>query len=134
MTNLSFTEISERLGKTHFPEIDVVIGIGTGGIVVSSLIAHQLSKPLHLIKVNYRNMDNSIKYDEPQLLKENTFLGNDDIKVLLVDDVSVSGKTLVFAKQILNFKDVTTFVLKGKNADIVLFPEIKECVNWPWNI
>jgi uncharacterized protein len=56
MINLSFTEISERLSKTQFPDIDVVIGIGTGGIVISSLIAHQLSKPMYLLKVNYRNV------------------------------------------------------------------------------
>jgi hypoxanthine phosphoribosyltransferase len=68
------------------------------------------------------------------LLNENTFLGNDDAKVLLVDDVSVTGKTLDFAKQLLHLNDIKTFVLKGKNADIVLFPEIKECVNWPWNM
>ena len=51
--------------------------------------------------------------------------------ILLVDDVSVSGVTLSLALSLLKDFEVFTFVLKGQ-ADYVLFPEIKECVNWPW--
>jgi len=50
---------------------------------------------------------------------------------LLVDDVSVTGKTLKCAVENLQDYTVYTFVLKGK-ADYVLFPEINTCVEWPW--
>ncbi len=54
-------------------------------------------------------------------------------KLLLVDDVSVSGKTMKMAKEALAGNEVKTLALKGK-ADYVLFPEISECVKWPWKI
>lgn len=53
-------------------------------------------------------------------------------KILLVDDVSVTGKTLEKVKKELYGYEVTTLVFKGK-ADHVLFPEIRTCVEWPWN-
>jgi hypoxanthine phosphoribosyltransferase len=52
-------------------------------------------------------------------------------RILLVDDVSVSGQTLALARSLLKGYEVITFTLKGK-ADFVLFPEITACVNWPW--
>jgi hypoxanthine phosphoribosyltransferase len=54
-------------------------------------------------------------------------------RVLLVDEVSVTGKTMEFAKTFLTEHEVITFALKGK-ADYVLFPEIASCVNWPWKL
>ncbi|MEM8970289.1 MAG: hypothetical protein AAGE93_27990, partial [Bacteroidota bacterium] len=51
--------------------------------------------------------------------------------ILLVDDVSVTGKTLKTVKAELAEYRVTTFVLKGK-ADLVVFPDIGTCVDWPW--
>jgi hypoxanthine phosphoribosyltransferase len=52
---------------------------------------------------------------------------------LVVDDVSVSGKTLEKARQLLAGNEVKTLTLKG-NADYVIFPEIRDCVKWPWKI
>ncbi len=54
-------------------------------------------------------------------------------RILLVDDVSVSGQTLQAARELLMDYEVTTFVLKSK-ADLVAFPEIGECVVWPWKL
>lgn len=132
MISLSFSEISDRLHNTQFPDVDIIVGIGTGGVVVSSLIAHQLSRPLYILKVSFRDDDNKIKYDSPVLLSEISAINAD--KILLVDDVSVSGATLHFVKKLLDGYNVTTIVLKGNNADIVLFPEIKDCVKWPWKV
>jgi hypoxanthine phosphoribosyltransferase len=50
---------------------------------------------------------------------------------LLVDDVSVTGKTLEEARSLFKGNHITTFVFKGK-ADFVLLPDIKDCVDWPW--
>jgi hypoxanthine phosphoribosyltransferase len=52
-------------------------------------------------------------------------------KVLLVDDVAVTGKTFEKAVEYLQDCRIVTLVLKGK-ADVVIFPEVEDCVEWPW--
>lgn len=127
---LSFVEISQRLKQLDLPEMDWVIGIGSGGIVPASLLAHQLSKPLSLLTINYRAEDNTPQHDAPKLLTSAPSLP-EATRILLVDDVSVSGQTLAFAKSLLPQQDIVTLVLKGR-ADYVVFPEISACVHWPW--
>lgn len=125
-------EITDSLNKISFPQIDIVIGIATGGTVPASLVAFKLNKPMQLIEINYRDEDNNPRYIDPALQNENIpDLKNK--KILLVDDVSVSGKTLGYAKKLLSGNEITTFVMKG-SADISLFPEIQSCVNWPWKL
>lgn len=130
--DLEFDTISQAIRLVDFPKVDLVIGVAEGGIVPAALIAHQLNLPMQLLKINYRAADNSPQRPEPTLLLEPPTLP-DHRKILLVDDVSVSGKTLDLARRILQNNQVITFTLKGK-ADIVLFPEISACVNWPWKI
>lgn len=129
---LELPTIAEEIKKVCFPEIDLVVGIGTGGIVPASLVSFHLSKPLEIVEINYRDEANNPRYETPRLLKGimKPETGN---RILLVDDVSVSGKTLNTAVSLFADSQVTTFVLKGK-ADIVIFPEIETCVNWPWGI
>ncbi len=129
---LDFTTISRALKAFPLPEVDHVVGIATGGIVPASLIAHQLNLPMSLIEINYRARDNSPRYPKPVLLSWQPLpVGGQ--RVLLVDEVSVTGKTMQFAKTFLTEHEVITFTLKGK-ADYVLFPEITSCVNWPWKL
>ena len=45
--------------------------------------------------------------------------------VLLIDDVSVTGKTIGLAKEVFKDFNVKTFVLVGE-ADYVLFPDIRK--------
>lgn len=130
--NLDFTTISRALKVFSLPEVDHVVGIATGGIVPASLIAHQLNLPLSLIEINYRARDNSPRYPRPVLLSWQP-LPTGGQRVLLVDEVAVSGKTMNFAKSFLKEHEVITFVLKGQ-ADYVLFPGITACVNWPWKV
>ncbi|MBI1282571.1 MAG: phosphoribosyltransferase [Anaerolineaceae bacterium] len=127
---LSFVDISQRLKQLNLPEIDWVVGIGSGGIVPASLIAHQLSKPLSLLSINYRAENNVPQHDAPKLLTSAPVLPETG-RILLVDDVSVSGQTMALAKSLLHQQDVVTLVLKG-SADYVVFPEISTCVHWPW--
>jgi len=130
MVPLSFREISERLRKTELPETDIVIGIGSGGIVPASIVAFHLGAELTLMLLNYRDEKNIPLYEKPRLLyKPNLEL--EGKRILLVDDVSVTGKTMNTALEQLKGLDVKTLTMKGK-ADYVLFPEIKDCVNWPW--
>ena len=130
MIPLSFIEISERLKQMKFPEIDVVIGIGTGGIVPASIVAFHLKAELQVMILNYRDEKNNPRYEAPVVLQSL----HGDLKgkrILLVDDVSVTGKTMNAALEQLEGLNVKTVAMKGK-AEFVLFPEIKECVKWPW--
>jgi hypoxanthine phosphoribosyltransferase len=131
MVPLSFKAISERLKELVLPEYDLVIGIGTGGIVPASLIAFHLNTELRVVVLNYRDENNTPLYEDPQVISLAEDLKQQGKKILLVDDVSVSGKTLQKAREMFGEFDVNTLTMKGK-ADYVLFPEIKECVRWPW--
>ncbi len=130
--SLDFTTISRALKAFPFPDVDHIIGIATGGIVPASLIAHQFNLPLSLIEINYRARDNSPRYPRPVLLSWQP-LPVGGLRILLVDEVSVTGKTMEFAKTFLMEHEVITFALKGK-ADYVLLPDIASCVNWPWKL
>ncbi len=127
---LNFIEIARRFKQAALPEVDMVVGIATGGIVPASLAAYELERPLTLLHINYRAKDNTPQHDAPLLLKE-TAVSLPPKRILLVDDVSVSGQTFDLARRLLSEHHVVTLALKG-TADYVLFPEIKTCVQWPW--
>ena len=65
------------------------------------------------MKINYRNEEKVPVRPEPLLLSPCRLPG-ERMKVLLVDDVSVTGSTLKTAKDALKGHDVTTLVFKGK--------------------
>lgn len=131
MVPISFREISKRLREKDLPETDLVIGIGTGGVVPASLAAFHLRAELQVITLNYRDENNNPRYGEPVVLNLPADLSLEGKRILLVDDVSVSGKTLNAALELLKDFHVKTLTMKGK-ADFVLFPEVKDCVKWPW--
>jgi hypoxanthine phosphoribosyltransferase len=128
--SLSFTEISRRLRALQLPLADQVVGIGRGGIVPAALLAHQLGLPLTVLSLNYRDDANQPRHEAPQRLAPVPDLPA-GAHLLLVDDVSVTGRTLDAAKALLPGHPITTVVLKGQ-GDYVLFPEVPECVLWPW--
>jgi hypoxanthine phosphoribosyltransferase len=124
-------EITRRLRAVEFPAVDAVVGIQTGGRIPAALLSFHLGLPLYMLPINYRDEDNNPRFDAPRVEGTCNELPPAGCRVLLVDDVSVSGKTLAKARELLPDLDITTFVLKGR-GDLVLFPEIKPCVNWPW--
>ena len=128
---LTFADIIQRLHALDLPPVDHVVGVATGGIVPASLIAHQLHKPLSLIHINFRAPDKPPQRPQPALLAAD--LPAAPCRILLVDDVSVSGATLATARRALPGYAIITLVLKGQ-ADYVLFPDVGACVNWPWKI
>jgi uncharacterized protein len=131
MLQLTFKKISHRLRSMELPETEVVIGIGTGGIVPASLVAFHLHAELKIIVLNYRDERNEPIGDNPEIIHLPDDFDLTDKRILLVDDVSVSGKTMQKGLELLAPYNVKTLTFKGK-ADYVLFPEIKECVQWPW--
>jgi hypoxanthine phosphoribosyltransferase len=129
---LDFITICQRIDLLAFPRIEHVIGIATGGIVPACLLADRLKCSLSFIRINYRAEDNNPLRPFPEVMKPYVLPAGVK-RILLVDDVSVSGQTLETAKKLLLGFDITSFVLKGK-ADLVAFPEIQECVYWPWKV
>ncbi len=130
MIDIDFFRIAKALRKFKLPVFDLVVGIAEGGVVPASLLANKLKCDLEIIWINYRDKDNSVRYKNPVIFKKpKPIAGHKNI--LIVDDVSVSGKTLGVAARSLKGHKVKTMVFKGK-ADFVLFPEIDSCVNWPW--
>ena len=128
---LSFGEIAVRLNNLHLPQVDLVVGIAEGGVVPASMAAFKLGTDLHTVKINYRDEGNTPRYDQPKVFSNGNSLKNK--KILIVDDVSVTGKTLEKAKELFEGNEILTLTFKGK-ADYVLFPEISECVHWPWKL
>jgi hypoxanthine phosphoribosyltransferase len=128
---LSFPTICQRLDALTLPPVDVVVGIGQGGAVPASLAAYKLGCPLRMMRISYRDAANTPQYPAPRLLEGPDLPPDGARRVLLVDDVSVTGQTLARAADALSGHHITTLVLKG-TADLVLFPEVAACVAWPW--
>ena len=126
---VSFDEIIKKINEIDFPDVDIIVAIAHGGIVPGAIIANLLKKDFSIIYLNYRDESNNPYYNEPKLLKELDF-DYKNKKILIVDDVSRTGKTLSKAKEILN-SNVKTFVINGK-ADYSLY-NCDECLQLPWN-
>ncbi len=131
-TDLEFNRISSAIRDLPLPRVDLVVGIARGGIVPASLVAYRLGCELRVLPVNYRDDDNHPRHEQPQV-GDAIQIPEGVRSILLVDDVAVSGSTLAAARKTLGSYDVTTMVLKG-TADIVVFPDLSTCVNWPWNV
>ncbi len=132
---LPFTRIAERLRTADLPpreEVDAVVAIARGGTVPGALVAYELGRPLRLLQMNYRDDDNTPRHEAPTPLADVPSVTGQ--RILLVDDVSVSGATLSRARELLDAAHVTTLAFKGRPgaADVVLFPDVPGCVHWPW--
>jgi xanthine phosphoribosyltransferase len=134
VTPLAFKDIAARLDRWKFPDrIDGVVGIASGGVVPAALVAQRLGVELKVIALNYRDDSNTPRYEEPKLLSAVPDLGAWK-RVLLIDDVFVSGKSWKAARALLPAGiEVLPFVMKG-NADFALIRDVDGCVEWPWRV
>jgi adenine/guanine phosphoribosyltransferase-like PRPP-binding protein len=130
MKKVDFKTIMGRLRAAKLPRVDLVVGLESGGTVLAALVGYLLKKPVVFMGINYRDETNAPQHARPVLLKPFPRFKK-KLRVLIVDDVSVTGQTLELARKMLKPCSARTFVLKGQ-ADYVLFPKIKECVKWPW--
>ena len=129
--SVPFAAVASAIRSARLPACDLVLGIGHGGTVPASLVAYRLGVTLCIDWYNYRDSDNKPVRKRPALLMCSRIPDNAR-RILLVDDVSVTGRTLRAASARLANLEVTTMVLKGK-ADIVLMPHLNTCVHWPWH-
>lgn len=130
--SLSFSAITNALRDFSFPPCEIVVGIARGGVVPACLVAYRLHCDVKIIQIAYRSEDNAPEFSEPQVVHAHIKIGR--VKnILIVDDVSQSGKTLRAACRLFPKQNVHTMVFKGR-AELVLFPEIVSCVQWPWKV
>lgn len=113
--------------------IDGVVGIARGGVVPAALVAQRLGVGLKVMALNYRDDANQPRFRVPKLTSQipDTRRWR---RILLVDDVYVSGKSWRAARRLLPAgAEVLPFVLKGK-VEFALIRDIEGCVRWPWTI
>ncbi len=130
---LDFQQIVAKLAAWKFPEgIDGVVAIASEGIVPGALVAQRLGVGLKTITISYRNEINEPQFAQPKVLSGIPGLGGWR-RVLLVDDVYVSGKSWNAARDHLpSSVDVLPFVLKGE-VDFALIRGGSRFAHWPWN-
>jgi len=127
---ITLPEIISGLRGVDYNKYDFIIGIGRGGIIPASIISYISMKDLLIIWISLRNEENKEMYDTPKLVIIPDILPKNK-NILLVDDVSRTGKTLDFARKLLKGNAIETLVINGK-ADYSIF-NYKKCIEWPWN-
>jgi uncharacterized protein len=132
MEEKSFLEIIDKIKNIKYNDsFNLIVGIRNGGIIPAGIIANYLKLPLEFIHLNLRDQNNLEIREKPILIGNINFEFKDK-KILLVDDVSRTGKTFVKAKELLkDSKSIKTMVVNG-TSDYSLFNE--DCFKMPWNI
>jgi uncharacterized protein len=134
---ITFERVAERLRSRVDPDlfrdVEVVVAIARGGIVPGALVAFHLGVPLRILRLRFRDDTNAPLGGRPEVVGPVPDVARK--RVLIVDDVGVSGATLRAARDALRAADARTLVVKGKAgaADVVLFDDVPSCVVWPWN-
>jgi len=131
----TFHSIFYSLKEIKIPfDFDIIVGIARGGIIPSSILSFIYEKELFLLWLNLygEGMPPERVHEKPKLMRpfEHDVSGK---KILIVDDLSRSGETIEFAKNILKDKgasEIRSLVLVGK-GDYFL-EEFKGCVKFPW--
>ncbi len=118
--------ILRRMAHESF---EMLVAVAQGGILPAAFIQQEWGLPLHIVRINYRDTENRPLYDDARLMEERDFPVRGR-RILLVDDVSRTGKTLARALHYLSGNDVKTFLVNGQ-ADYSLF-QTEECLLMPW--
>jgi len=117
------------LNEIEFEDFDLIVAIGSGGIIPAAFIQRKLNIPMKIININYRDPNHKPKYDDAVLLEGKDFFFKDK-RILLVDDVSRTGKTLRKAKEYLRGNQIKTFTINGE-GDYSFYNQ-EECLLMPW--
>jgi xanthine phosphoribosyltransferase len=130
----TFEEITALIAHWPFPEkLDGIMGIAAGGAVPAALVAQRLGLGLKMIALNYRDESNEPRFSEPRVMSVVPSLGKWR-RVLLVDDIYISGKSWNAARAVLP-KDIEVlpFVLFGK-VEFALLRDYHGTIDWPWQV
>jgi len=129
MIEKTWDEFLQRLDELDFEDFDLIVAIARGGIIPASFIQQKLNIPMEIININYRDDSHTPKYEDAKLLEEKEFSYKNK-KILLVDDVSRSGKTIDKAKEHLKGNKIKTCLVNGR-GDYFFF-QYDECLTMPW--
>lgn len=127
---------------------DLVIGVNRGGLPISTFISNVLKLPHGVVSISTYDNENKIsglKFDTSLSVADQRYKIDDQgkYKVLLVDELSDSGKSLVIARLILKdlgYKEsnIDIFTVYYKEKSIVrptyFFCRVPDDVwiNFPW--
>ena len=130
MNAKTFEEIIIRFKDIVFSEkFDMIVAIANGGIIPAAILNQILELPIELLKINLRDSNQTMKYEQPKLLKTIDFEFKNKT-ILLVDDRVKTGQTFRFATNLLqDAKLIKTFSVNGK-TDYSLYDE--GCFKFPW--
>ncbi len=130
---IDFVALLKALAAWKFPDgIEGVVAIANGGTVPGALVAQRLGVGLKTITMSYRNDLDEPEFALPKLVSSVPSLG-DWQRVILVDDVFLSGKSLAAARaQLPGRVEIIPFVLVG-DVDFALFRQSGQSVHWPWS-
>ncbi|MEA1986234.1 MAG: phosphoribosyltransferase [Candidatus Marinimicrobia bacterium] len=131
MKKISLDSIINQIKEKLTKDYDIVIAIGRGGILPGYLISRFVDIPMKIVYVDFRNDKHEQKYENPKVKINADIKKIKDKKILIVDDISNSGKTIKSVKKQIPNNEITTVVIYG-NADISLFGKHDECIEWPW--
>ena len=124
-----YAEFDRVMTEMMNERFDAIIAIAQGGIVPAALIQQEWGIPMHIVRINYRDQENRPRFEDARLMEDQPCPVT-AARVLVVDDVSRTGRTLARAREYLAGNTVTTFLLNG-NADYRLF-DTGECLRMPW--
>ncbi len=124
-----YMKLDEALAWIQNERFEGIVAVANGGIMSAAILHEECGLPLSVVQINYRDHENKPRYPDARLLEAGPapFPGR---KVLLVDDVSRTGRTLARAREFLSASTVKTFLVNG-TADFSLY-ETSECLRMPW--
>ena len=134
-----YGKIVKNLAKKAEDEFhpDCIVGNSKGGCIIGGTIAAILRLDFYPMRISRRKND-KIVFKKPRIsvLPPNDILGK---KVLLVDDISVTGETFKIARRILEKKkpkEIKTLSLaRHKDSFIPDFCGLSsgDCIIFPWD-
>ena len=132
-----YEQFDRVLAEIKMEQFDLIVALGRGGVIPAGLLQQELNLPLRVIAVAYRDEKNAPLFDNAKILEDGPFPFKGKV-ILLVDDVSRTGRTIGRAREYLAGNMIRTFLLNGASgggspamADYQLF-NTEECLRMPW--
>jgi xanthine phosphoribosyltransferase len=133
-----YRQFDRILHEIKSERFDLIVAVARGGVIPAGLLQQELGLPLRVIAVSYRDEKNAPLYEDAKILEDGPFPVKGKT-ILLVDDVSRTGRTIARAREYLAGNTIKTFLLNGKTdggaaaikPDYELF-HTDECLRMPW--